>query len=125
MCRSVPQVIGVIRVVTAAAFVAGATAMAAPAHADAVDDAFVAALNRAGIHYDNAEAATQLAKQVCPQLVGPGKSFGAAVSRVQGGGIPPQMAAFFAGMAVKLYCPAMMKSVTDGTFFDWIQAPHM
>ena len=39
--------------------------------------------------------------------------------------IPPQMAAFFAGMAVKLYCPAMMKSVTDGTFFDWIQAPHM
>jgi hypothetical protein len=99
--------------------------MAAPAHADAVDDAFIAALNRAGIHYDNAEAATQLAKQVCPQLVGPGKSFGAAVSRVQGGGIPPQMAAFFAGMAVKLYCPAMMKSVTNGTFFDWIQAPHM
>ena len=114
-----------IRVVTAAAFVAGATALAAPAHADAVDDAFIAALNQAGIRYDNADAATQLAKQVCPQLVGPGKSFGAAVSRVQGGGVPPQMAAFFAGMAVKLYCPAMMKSVTHGTFFDWIQAPHM
>jgi hypothetical protein len=111
--------------VTAAACVAGATALAAPAQADAVDDAFIAALNQAGIHYDNAEAATQLAKSVCPQLVGPGKSFGVAVAKVQGGGIPPQMAAFFAGMAVKLYCPAMMKSVTDGTFFDWIQAPHM
>lgn len=110
---------------TAATFVGAATTFAAPAHADAVDDAFIAALNKAGIHYDNAEAATQLAKSVCPQLVGPGKSFGMAVAKVQGGGIPPQMAAFFAGMAVKLYCPAMMKSVTNGTFFDWIQAPHM
>jgi hypothetical protein len=118
-------VIQVIRVVTAAAFIAGATAIAAPAHADPVDDAFIAALNQAGIHYDNAGAATQLAKSVCPQLVGPGQSFGAAVSKVQGGGIPPQMAGFFAGMAVKLYCPAMMKSVTNGTFFNWIQAPHM
>lgn len=113
------------RTLTATALIAGATALAAPAHADTVDDAFIAALNQAGIKFDNAELATQMAKSVCPQLVGPGKSFGSAVAQVQGNGIPPQMAAFFAGVAVKMYCPAMMKSITNGTFLQWVQAPHM
>ena len=114
-----------VRTLTAAGLLAGALASAAPAHADAVDDAFIAALNQAGIKFDNAELATQMAKSICPQLVGPGKSFGSAVARVQGNGIPPQMAAFFAGVAVKMYCPAMMKSITNGTFLQWVQAPHL
>ena len=113
------------RALTAAALLAGATALAPPAHADAVDDAFIGALDQAGIKFDNAELATQMAKSVCPQLVGPGKSFGSAVAKVQGNGVPPQMAAFFAGVAVKMYCPAMMKSISNGTFLQWVQAPHM
>jgi Protein of unknown function (DUF732) len=97
----------------------------ATAHADAVDDAFLAALDQAGIHYDNADVAKAMAKSVCPQLVQPGKSFAYVVTEIQGNGVPPGLAAWFAGIAVKMYCPAMMKSVTNGTFFQWIQAPQI
>jgi Protein of unknown function (DUF732) len=90
-----------------------------------VDDAFLAALDQAGIHYDNADVAKAMAKSVCPQLVQPGKSFAYVVTEIQGNGVPPGLAAWFAGIAVKMYCPAMMKSVTNGTFFQWIQAPQI
>ena len=51
-------------------------------------------------------------------LVEPGKNFASAVSRVRNNGISPDMAAFFAGIAIQAYCPSMISSIADGSVLD-------
>jgi hypothetical protein len=101
-----------------------AATFSAPARADAADDAFLAALRVAGIGYDSAAVGVALGRSVCPTLVREGKTFAWVTSKVADNGIPPAMAATFAGLAVKAYCPAMMNSVADGTFPAWLRVPH-
>jgi len=100
-----------VHTMTAAALVTAATALAAPAQADTANDLFLAALDKAGIHYDNAAVAAQLGKTICPLLVQPGKDFASTAASVRGNGIPPAMAALFAGIAIKTYCPSMLSSM--------------
>ena len=58
-------------------------------------------------------------------LVEPGKTLASVASRVGNNGISPDMAAFFTGIAISMYCPSMMSSIGNGTFLDWLQAPGL
>ncbi len=109
--------------VTAAMIAAGIT-LAAPAPADTTNhDAFLSALNRAGIGYadNNPDLTAQLGERVCPMLVEPGKSFAQVATTVANNGINPGVASFFTGIAISMYCPQMMGSIGNGTFLNMLQ----
>ena len=102
-----------IGVVTAAA------AFVAPAHADTTaDTSFLSALSNAGIGYNDPAGTEQLGQSICPMLVEPGKSMASVYSTVSNKGISPDMAAFFTGIAISMYCPTMMSSLGNGTFLN-------
>ncbi|MET0901126.1 MAG: DUF732 domain-containing protein [Mycobacterium sp.] len=96
---------------------AAAVLTAGPAQADTNAD-FLRLLSSSGIGYGNAADTTALGKSVCNMLVEPGKSFASTVSEVQNNGVSPQMASFFAGIAIQAYCPSMLASVADGTVIN-------
>jgi hypothetical protein len=104
---------------------AATTTFAAPAHADTIDDAFLNALTNGGLAYNNPASTVALGESVCPMLVEPGKSFASVYSRVANNGIPPEMAAFFTGIAISMYCPQMMSSIGNGTFLNFLQVPGL
>ncbi|KUI19351.1 hypothetical protein AU193_05315 [Mycobacterium sp. GA-1285] len=99
-----------------------ATTFAAPAQADTTDDAFLAALRGAGMAVDNPVDMVALGESVCPMLVEPGKNAAKVYSRVADNGVPPDIAAFFTGIAISMYCPQMLASVGNGTVLDWLPA---
>jgi hypothetical protein len=100
--------------------VATAVTVAAPAHADPTNDSFLSALSNAGIGVNDPNATTALGQSVCPMLVEPGKSFASVASSVGNQGISPDMAAFFTGIAISMYCPSMMTSLGNGTFLNFL-----
>jgi len=97
---------------------------AGPAHAqtDGLDDAFLAALTGAGMTVANPVDMVRLGESVCPMLVEPGKSLAKIYTRVSDSGIPPDLAAFFTGIAISTYCPQAIASVGNGTILDWLPA---
>jgi hypothetical protein len=99
------------RLLAAAVGIAVATApiAVAPAHANPADDAFLAALGAAGIGIDAGVAKT-VAHTVCPSLKKGAKSLAWTVSGVVAGGVPRQVATTFTGLAVRSYCPEMIRS---------------
>jgi hypothetical protein len=112
-----------------AALAAGLT-LAAPAAADnhvADRDAFLDALNRAGIAYaqNNPDLTAQLGERVCPMLVEPGKNFAQVATTVADNGINPGVAAFFTGIAIQMYCPQMMGSIGNGTFLNMLRDQNL
>ncbi|WP_353651814.1 DUF732 domain-containing protein [Mycobacterium sp. E136] len=105
-----------------AGLAAMATTFAAPAQADTTDDAFLAALRGAGMTVDNPVNMVAVGESVCPMLVEPGKNLAKVYTQVSDNGIPPDIAAFFTGIAISMYCPQMMASVGNGTVLDWLPA---
>jgi Protein of unknown function (DUF732) len=102
--------------------VATAVTLAAPAHAEpSTDNSFLDALTNAGIGYIDPAAATSLGQSVCPLLVEPGKSFASVATSVANNGINPDVAAFFTGIAISMYCPQMMTSLGNGTLLNFLQ----
>ncbi len=87
---------------------------AATARADAADDAFIAALQAAGVQFggDSEMAKGGMAKGFCKQMKKSTKSFAWAVSGLVMGGIPRQVATTFAGEAAKAYCPDVIRTFT-------------
>jgi hypothetical protein len=113
------------RVMTVAVgLVAAAGTLSAPTHADPTSDAFLAALNGAGVGYSDPAGTVALGQSVCPMLVEPGKSFASVASSVGAApnGISPDMAAFFTGIAISMYCPSMVSGIGNGTFMNWLPA---
>ncbi|HEX2283443.1 MAG TPA: DUF732 domain-containing protein [Mycobacterium sp.] len=102
-----------------------AATFATPAQADPVDDRFLGALTNAGVPFDNPANTAALGEAVCPMLVEPGKSLASVYSQVANNGIPPQMAAFFTGIAISMYCPQMMSGLGNGTILNWLQLPGL
>jgi hypothetical protein len=100
---------------------AAAAVLAAPSHADPIDTSFLNALNNGGLNYNDPANTVALGQSVCPMLVEPGKSFASIYSSVANNGIPPEMAAFFTGIAISMYCPQMMSSLGNGNFLNWLQ----
>lgn len=99
--------------------VATAITVAAPAHADpTADNNFLGALTNAGIGYNDPASTEQLGQSICPMLVEPGKSLASVYSTVSNQGISPEMASFFTGIAISMYCPSMMSSIGNGTFLN-------
>ena len=99
--------------------VATAVTLAAPASADPIaDNSFLNALTNAGIGYNDPGSTQQLGQSICPMLVEPGKNLASVYSTVSNNGINPQMAAFFTGIAISMYCPSMMSSIGNGTFLN-------
>jgi hypothetical protein len=116
------------RVLTVAVgLMTAAATFAAPARADTIDNAFLGALNNAGVSTNDPAGTIALGQSVCPMLVEPGKSFASVASSVGAApnGVSPDMAAFFTGIAISMYCPTMMSSVGNGTFLNWLQAPGL
>lgn len=93
-----------------------AAAFAAPAEASPVDDAFITALNNAGINYGDPLNAEALGQSVCPILAQPGGSFNTAASKVfaSQSGMSPEMAGMFTTIAIQMYCPSVMADVAAG-----------
>jgi Protein of unknown function (DUF732) len=108
----------------AVGLVAAAGTLSAQAHADPTSDAFLAALNGAGVGYSDPAGTVALGQSVCPMLVEPGKSFASVASSVGAApnGISPDMAAFFTGIAISMYCPSMVSGIGNGTFMNWLPA---
>jgi Protein of unknown function (DUF732) len=101
--------------------VATAVTVAAPAHADpTTDNTFLNALSNAGIGYNDPASTQSLGQSICPMLVEPGKSLASVYSSVSNQGISPDMAAFFTGIAISMYCPQMMGSLGSGTFLNFL-----
>ena len=98
---------------------ATAITLAAPASADPVtDNSFLNALTNAGIGFNDPSSTEQLGQSICPMLVEPGKNLASVYSTVSHNGINPDMAAFFTGIAISMYCPSMMTSIGNGTFLN-------
>lgn len=101
-----------------ASLATAAAALAAPASADPTGDSFLNALTDAGVAYNDPAATEQLGQSICPMLVEPGKSLASVYSTVTNNGINPDMAAFFTGIAISMYCPSAMTSIGNGTFLN-------
>jgi hypothetical protein len=96
---------------------AAAALFAVPAHADSTSDAFLSALNSAGVGYGDPASAVDLGQQVCPMLSEPGGSFAKTASTVAGrDGIQADIAGLFTSIAISAYCPQMMTSMANGDF---------
>jgi hypothetical protein len=86
--------------------------------ADPAGDAFVSALNNAGVNYGDPGSAVALGQSICPLLAQPGGSFAGAASSIANNGIPPNMAALLTSIAISMYCPSMMASFANGNWLD-------
>ncbi|MCV7378984.1 hypothetical protein BST11_18390 [Mycobacterium alsense] len=99
----------------AAALFTVAAAFAAPAEADpAADDAFIDALNRAGIDFGEPGNAMSVGQSICPMLAQPGGNFAAAAASVSHQGMSPQMAQMFTTIAIQMYCPQEIANIASG-----------
>ncbi len=86
----------------------GAIGLAAPAHADSTDDAFIANLSSSGINFGAPDKAIQVAKTVvCGTLNdNPNTSNADVVAKVTAAtSWPANNAAYFTGAAIQAYCP--------------------
>ena len=83
----------------------GALGVAPTAHADAIDDAFIAALKAHGISHESAQAAIAAGRLVCHQ-VDMGKSQEEIATDVMNSsGLDGQHAGYFVAVAERAYCP--------------------
>lgn len=90
----------------AGAIAAGAMAGMTPdAHADATDDAFLAALTAKDIHFSSPQKAFIAGHEVCDEL-GNGKSPAQVASTVAGNSsLDGYHAGFFVGASIRAFCP--------------------
>ncbi|MCV7079815.1 DUF732 domain-containing protein [Mycobacterium szulgai] len=98
----------VLRAIALLAVFAGLVGLAAPAYADATDDAFITNLNTSGMNYGPPEKAIQVAKTVvCAALRDNPKTSNAdLITKVtKATDWPPLNAAYFTGAAIQAYCP--------------------
>src|ERR1700676_5080460 len=104
--------------------ITAAATVAAPAHADPVGDAFLGALNNAGVNYNDPGSTVALGQSVCPMLVQPGGSFASTASSVTGNnGMSPAIAGLFTSIAISMYCPSVVASLANGNFTGLPQIP--
>jgi hypothetical protein len=98
------------RFLALAAGVVGVSAtVAAPIHADMMGNAFLNALNNAGVPYSQPAAAIALGRSVCPKAFSPGGTFDSiVVEMAEVNGLSSERAAAFTIVAIATYCPALI-----------------
>jgi hypothetical protein len=90
--------------------------LAAPAQAETADEAFLAALTDAGLGAADPAGAVALGQQVCPMLAEPGQTAADAAAKVaDAGGMSLGPATMFTGIAISMFCPAVVSSIGNGT----------
>jgi hypothetical protein len=95
---------------------AAAAVVAAPAQADPVEDAFLNAVTEAGVVMGDPGSAVAVGHQVCPMLADPGQNAADVAAKVADmGGMSLGPATMFTGLAISMFCPAMMSSIGNGT----------
>ena len=95
---------------------AAAAVVATPAQADPADDAFLAAVTEAGVLMGDPGSAADLGQRVCPMLSEPGQTAADVTSKVaEAGGMSLGPATMFTGLAISMFCPAMMSSIGTGS----------
>jgi hypothetical protein len=88
---------------------------AAPAQADSTDAAFLSALTDAGVGTADPANAAALGQEVCPMLSQPGQDAADVAAKVaDAGGMSLGPATMFTGIAISLFCPAAVSSITSG-----------
>lgn len=99
-----------LRVLALAAGVFGlSTTMAAPIHADMMGNAFLNALNNAGIPYNQPAPTMAMGRSVCPKALKPGESFESVVAEIADlNGLSHERASAFTVVAIATFCPAMI-----------------
>jgi Protein of unknown function (DUF732) len=108
-----PMVVRVL--VGAGCLITAAAALSAPVKANSVDDAFLGALNNAGVNDADPGSTVAMGQSICPMLAQPGGTFASAASSVVGNnGMSPAMANMFTSIAISMYCPSMMASIANG-----------
>ncbi|SON63469.1 Putative lipoprotein LprJ [Mycobacterium simulans] len=95
---------------TLIAGVLGASAsMAAPIHADMMGNAFLSALNNAGISYGQPASTMALGRSVCPMVVQQGSTFESVASKMaEDNGMSREVAGAFTIVAIATFCPAVI-----------------
>jgi hypothetical protein len=94
--------------------IGAATATAAPAQADPVDD-FLVALGNAGVDVVNPATAVAVGQTVCPMLAQPGQNVADVAARVaDAAGMPLGPATMFTGVAISTFCPSVVSSLGNG-----------
>ncbi|KUI15466.1 hypothetical protein AU192_21380 [Mycobacterium lehmannii] len=94
---------------------AAAAVVAAPAQADPVDDAFLNAVSEAGVVMSDPSSAVAVGQQVCPMLADPGQNAANVAAKVaEMGGMSLGPATMFTGIAISMFCPAMVSSIGSG-----------
>ncbi|WP_066897664.1 DUF732 domain-containing protein [Mycolicibacterium houstonense] len=92
-----------------------ALVIAAPAHADPADQAFVDALSQAGVAAADPAQAVAMGQSVCPMLAEPGQNAADVAAKVADtGGMSLGPATMFTGIAISTFCPAMVAKVGEG-----------
>jgi hypothetical protein len=99
-----------LRFLVLAAGIFGVSAMvAAPIHADMMGNAFLNALNNAGIPYSQPTTAIAVGRSVCPKALQPGGTFDSIASEMaEVTGLSRERAAAFTIVAIATYCPALI-----------------
>lgn len=93
-----------------------AAAVAAPAQADPVEDAFLNAVTEAGVVMSDPGSAVAVGQQVCPMLADPGQNAADVAAKVADmGGMSLGPATMFTGIAISMFCPAVVSSIGNGT----------
>ncbi len=91
---------------------------AAPASADAPDDAFLGALADNGIVMNDPGTAIAMAHKVCSRLDRNQKSSVVVMKVMKETNLSARQAGFFVGLSVSAYCP-QYKGQIDGSL-DWL-----
>ena len=102
----------------AVALSAAALLCAAPASADQMDDAFVAALAKEGIAMPDRDNAITMAHSVCAGFDNGEASTALAMSLVRDTDLSAKQAGYFVGVSVSAYCP-QYKGNTDNSM-NWL-----
>jgi hypothetical protein len=108
----------------AVALSAAALICAAPASADHMDDAFVAALAKNGISMPDRGNAIATAHSVCDGFDKGEASSALAMRIVRDTPLSPKQAGYFVGVSVAAYCP-QYKGKTDNSFTWMVPFPPM
>ncbi len=83
----------------------GALAASGTAHADATDDAFIAALKAHGIVHESSQAAIAAGRLVCHQLDMGKSQEEIATDVMNSSGLDGEHAGYFVAVAERAYCP--------------------
>lgn len=112
-----------------AGLIIGAAVCAAPAQAGPLDDAFLSALNGAGVNVGDPETTAALGQSICPALTQPAGEVASAASPLTGltgnAAMSPEMAQLFTQIAVSMYCPQMLSQLASGQVPSLPQIPGM